>query len=140
MSIFDSLQQAASQLGGSNTGGVSAADQTAVAGGFIKAADQHPGGLSGILDQLRQNGLGGHVDQWAQGNQQAVAPEQVQQGLGGGLLEQVAQHAGVSPAVASGALAIVLPMLMQHLAPGGQPAAPQGQLGGLASSILGRML
>ena len=138
MSIFDSLQQMAGQLGG-NTG-VSTEDTGKVAGGFIKAAEEHPGGLGGILQQLTQNGMGDHVQQWAQGNQAPVAPDQVQQGMGDGLIERVAAHAGVSPQVATTALAVVLPMLMQHLAPGGQPAAPQGQLGGLASSILGRML
>ena len=142
MGILDTLQQAAGQFGGGNNAaanGVSAEDQSKVAGGFIQTAENHPGGLGGLLDTLRQNGMGEHINQWTQGNQQPVAPEQVQQGMGGGLLEQIASHAGVSPTVASAALAVCLPMLMHHLAPGGQPAAPQGQLGGLASSILGRM-
>ena len=138
MGILDTLQQAASQFGG-GANGASAEDQSKVAGGFIKAAEEHPGGLGGIMDMLRQNGMGEHVNQWSQGNQQPVAPEQVQQGFGNGLIEKIAGHAGVSSTVATAALAAALPMLMQHLAPGGQPAAPQGQLGGLASSILGRI-
>ena len=139
MGILDSIEQAAG-MGGGEGQNVSTEDQGKVAGGFIHAAEQHPGGLGGLMDTLRQNGMGNHLDQWSQGNSQSIAPQQVEQGMGGGLLQQIAGHAGVSPGVATGALAMMLPMLMQHLAPGGQPAAPQGQLGGLAQSVLGRIL
>lgn len=133
MGILDNLQQMA--------GSALAGDEHArVAGGFVKAAEEHPGGLGGVLANLRANGLGAHVDAWGRGDQQPVDPSQVEQGLGGGFINSVAQHSGVSSGVASAALAFLLPRLIQHFAPGGQPAAPQGQLGGLAGSILSRIL
>ena len=69
---------------------------------------------------------------------QVVTPGQVQQGFAGsGLIEKAAQHAGVSPEIAATAVSTVLPMIMQHFAPGGQ-AAPQSQLGGLAQQFLSK--
>jgi len=64
----------------------------------------------------------------------------VQAGLGGGFVASVAQHAGLSEAAVTIALSTMLPLLIQHFAPGGQSVAPQGQLGGVASFVLARIL
>jgi uncharacterized protein YidB (DUF937 family) len=125
---------------GSLTGDLSKSSETAkVAGGLVQALQDHPDGIQGILNSFKQNGMADHATEMATGQASTTTPEQVQQGLAGsGFLEKAAQHAGVSPAVAAMAVSTVLPMLMQHFAPGGQ-AAPQSQLGSLAQQFLGKL-
>jgi uncharacterized protein YidB (DUF937 family) len=122
------------------TSGESAAANPQVANGVVQALQEHPGGIGGLLDALRQNGMGQHVDAWTQGQQQPANPQQVQQALGpSGLLDRVAQKAGVSPQVATMAMTALLPVIIRHFAPGGQPA-PQSQIGNLASGLLSKLL
>lgn len=135
MGILDTLQSLAGQAGDD-----SHSDTAKVAGGLIQALTTHPEGIQGILNSLNANGMAQHVSQWASGQAATATPEQVQQGLGGsGFLEKIAEHAGVSPAVASTALATILPMAIQHFAPKGQ-AADQSSMGGLAQQFLGKFL
>jgi uncharacterized protein YidB (DUF937 family) len=106
----------------------------------VQALQEHPGGIGGLLDALRQNGMGQHVDAWTQGQPQPANPEQVQQALGpSGLIDRVAQKAGVSPQVATMAMTALLPIIIRHFAPGGQPA-PQSQIGNLAGGLLSKLL
>ena len=133
MGILDSLEGLTGQQGG---GG----EHARVAGGLMQALDEHPGGLAGVMQQFRQNGMGNHVENWASGQQQTATSEQVQQGLGGtGLIENVAAKAGVSPQVAQMAMATLLPMVMAHFTQGGQQAPPQSGFSGMASQILARL-
>jgi uncharacterized protein YidB (DUF937 family) len=133
MGIFDSIEQLAGSALGSG-------DAAKVAGGFITAAENHPGGLGGLLETMKNNGLADHVNNWTSGQTTQVEPGQVEQGLGTGVVNQIAEHAGVSPAIVTTALSTMLPLIIQHFAPNGQPAAPQGELGGIASQILGKFL
>lgn len=115
-------------------------DNAKIAGGLMQALDEHPGGLQGVMDHFKQNGMDQHVQGWASG-QQSATPEQMQQGLGGsGLIESIAAKAGISPQMASIGLAVVLPMVMSHFTQGGQTAPPQSGFGGMASQILGKFL
>jgi uncharacterized protein YidB (DUF937 family) len=142
MGILDTIQQLAGQAGDAAQG-----DQAKVAGGFIQALTAHPEGIQGVLESLKANGMGDHIGGWLSGQAQTATPDQVQQGLGPtGLIEKTAEHAGVSPAVVSSALAIILPMVIQHFATSnaqntatGQPAG-QTDMGGLAQQILGKFL
>jgi uncharacterized protein YidB (DUF937 family) len=112
-----------------------------VAGGLMQALDEHPGGLAGVIDQFRQNGMSDHAQNWSSGQGQAATPAQVQQGLGGtNLLDTVVAKAGVSPEVAKMAMAVVLPMVMSHFTQGGQQAPPQSGFGGMASQILSKFV
>ena len=134
MGILDTIQQLAGQAGSA-----AQTDHAKVAGGFIDALTQHPEGIQGILESLKQNGMADHVGSWAAGQPATATPEQVQQGLGStGLIEATAAKAGVSPAIVTTALATVLPMIIQHFAPNGQ-AAPQSTLGSLAQQFLGKL-
>lgn len=122
----------AGESGGAKQGGIVTA--------LMQVLQQHPGGIGGLLQSFRQNGLSGEVDQWASGKQTTATQGQVEQGLQGtGVIENTAQKAGVSHGVASAAIAALLPALIRHFAPGGQPAAPS-ELGGLAEQFLSRML
>ena len=133
MGILDELEGASTQQNGNTN--------AKVAGGLMQALDEHPGGLAGIMDQFRQNGMSDHVQNWAAGQGQTATPAQVQQGLGGtGLIDNVAAKAGVSPEMAKVAMAVVLPMVMSHFTRGGQQAPPQNGFGGMASQILSKFV
>jgi uncharacterized protein YidB (DUF937 family) len=135
MGILDSIQSLAGQAGASAQG-----DQAKIAGGFIEALSAHPSGITGVLESLKSNGLGEHVNSWLSGQAQTATPEQVQQGLGStGLIEQTAQKAGVSPSVVTSALALILPMVVQHFAANGQSTEP-GSFSGMAQQVLGKLL
>jgi len=133
MGILDTLQSLAGQAGDESHSATAK-----VAGGFIQALTSHPEGIQGILNSLTANGMGQHVTSWASGQAATATPEQVQQGLGGGFLEKIAEHAGVSPAIASTALATILPMAIQHFAPNGQ-ATQQSEFGSLAQQFLNKL-
>ena len=133
MGILDTIQGLAGQPGAQG-------DHAKVASGFVEALTQHPEGIQGVLNSLRNNGMEQHVGAWSSGEAVAATPEQVQQGLGGtGLIEKTAEHAGVSPQVVQMALTTILPLVIQHFAPNGQ-AAPQSAFGGAAQQLLSRFL
>ena len=134
MGILDTLQSLAGQAGDA-----AQTDHAKVAGGFLEALTAHPEGIQGVLNSLTANGMSQHVTDWANGQGTTATPEQVQQGLGSDFLGKIASKAGVSPAVASAALATILPMAIQHFAPKGQPA-DQSSIGGLAQQFLGKFL
>ena len=135
MGLLDSLEgMAASAMTGSGS------DQAKVAGGLMQALQEHPEGLQAVLNGFQNNGMAGHVEQWASGASQTATPDQVQAGLGGtGLIEATAEKAGVSPEVAKTVLASVMPMVISHFAPNGQ-APDQSQFGGLAGQLLQKFL
>ena len=138
MGLLDSIEGMAQQgLGGQPSGGANAQ----VAGGLMQALDEHPGGLAGVLDHFKNNGMGDQVQSWANGSQPTATPQQMNQGLAGsGLVENVAAKAGVSTQVAEMAMATILPMVISHFTQGGQAAPPSSGFGGMASQILGRFL
>ena len=74
-----------------------------------------------MLDSLKANGMADHIGSWAAARHRPQPRTRSQQGLGStGLIEKTAEHAGVSPSVVTSALAIILPMVIQHFAPNGQ--------------------
>ena len=132
MGILDSIEgMGAGQPGNTNA---------KVAGGLMQALEEHPGGLAGLVQHMHNNGMGEQAQQWSEGQQ--ATPQQIQQGVGGtGIIDKVAQRAGISPEAAKIGLAVVLPMVMAHLTRGGQQPAPQqGGLGSMASEILGKFI
>ncbi len=107
-----------------------------VADALSQVMQEHPAGMDGILNQLKQNGLGQQVESWVKpGENQGISPDQVQQGFGSGLLENIAQRAGISPAVASGVIAVVLPLVVSHMSGNSGQPAQSGGLAGLAGKI-----
>lgn len=108
-----------------------------VAGGLTQALEEHPGGLQGLMNQMQQNG----VDPNQVAAQGSAQPGAVSQGLQGtGLIELVAQKAGVSPQVAEQAMALVLPIVMSHFTKGGTTAPPSGGFAGMAGQLLTKFL
>jgi len=113
-------------------------DHHGVADALSQVMQEHPGGMDGILNQLKQNGLGEQVQSWVNpGQNQAVSPDQVQQGMGQSMMNNIAQRAGISPAMASGVLAVVRPLVISHLSGNSGQPTQQGGLAGLAGKIFG---
>ena len=135
MGLLDAIEGMAGQQA------PSAVTNTSVAGGLMQALEEHPGGLSGVMDSFRHNGMASHVQNWTTGAESSATPDQVQQGLGGtGLIEKVAAKAGVSPEVAKIAMATVLPIVLAHFTQGGQQAPPESGFAGMTSQILSKLL
>ncbi len=130
---------------GALAGEASQGDNAKVVGGFITALQNHPDGIQGVIKSFEQNGLGEHAAAMASGETPTLTPEQVTQGFSGtGLIEQAAQHAGVSPEVVQIAMTTVLPLVMAHFAQNSGAGAPDGSagsgIGGLAESLMKKFL
>jgi uncharacterized protein YidB (DUF937 family) len=135
MGFLDSIEGAAESAVAGQGG-----TQAQVASGLMQTLQEHPEGVQGLLSSLQSGGVGDAAKQWASGAVQNATPDQVQAGLGNsGMLDTIAAKAGVSPEVAQSALTTVLPMVMAHVAPNGQPAAT-GDLGSLAGSLMQKFL
>lgn len=136
MGILDMVEGLAGQ-GGQGGGAVQNAK---VAGGLTEALQEQPGGVAGLVERLKQNGMGEHAQAWTNGQTTPLSQEQVQQGLGGsGLMEKVAEKTGLSPTVIQMAMTTVLPMVVAHFSRGGQPVA-QNEMGGMAQQLMSRFL
>ena len=85
------------------------------------------GGLAGLVQNFEQQGLGRFVSSWVStGPNLPITPDQVQQGLGPGVVQELAQSAGLTESVATSALAGLLPAIIDRLTPAGTvpPAGP----------------
>jgi uncharacterized protein YidB (DUF937 family) len=85
------------------------------------------GGLGGLMDRLREHGLGREADSWVSlGDNLPVTGDQIRDALGGQTVEQLAAQLGRSPAEAAQQLADVLPQMIDKLTPTG--SLPDGGL------------
>jgi uncharacterized protein YidB (DUF937 family) len=112
--------------------------------GLLEAAtamltNPQQGGLSGIVEHLTANGLGGAVSSWVRnGPNQSVTADELAKALGSDRIAQLAQQAGLTPQQASAGLATMLPHLVDKLTPGGtlpNASAVQQGLGWLESHL-----
>ncbi len=79
------------------------------------------GGISGLAEAFRQNGLGNIVSSWiGTGTNLPVSVDQVQQVLGKEQIQAMAQKAGISAESAGSQLAAALPGIVDLLTPGGE--------------------
>ncbi|MCS6294211.1 MAG: DUF937 domain-containing protein [Nitrospira sp.] len=117
MSLMDQLGQAVGgMLGGSS-------NQNALMQALTGLLGQNSsvGGLAGLVQTFQKNGLGEIVNSWVgTGKNLPVTPQQIQQGLGGDLLKQLAAKAGISTEAAGAQLAGLLPDLVDKLTPTGK--------------------
>lgn len=96
---------------------------------------QHPGGLNGLVDQLRAAGLSKQVDSWVgTGANLPVSADQIKAALGAGKIDQIAKSAGVSHDEAAAGLAHHLPDVVNNLTPNGD--VPQGDMAAQAMAML----
>jgi uncharacterized protein YidB (DUF937 family) len=79
------------------------------------------GGLSGIISDFQQNGMGDAVQSWiGTGPNQSISGEQASQVLGPAAVQQVAEQAGISHEEAKSHLARMVPQIVDRLTPKGQ--------------------
>jgi uncharacterized protein YidB (DUF937 family) len=114
-----------------------------VLGAVVGALNNHPGGLSGVVDSLSKGGMGDAVASWiGNGPNPAVTPDQVQAALGTGAADNIANEIagklGISPEMATTVLSQVLPHIVDHLTPNGQ--VPPGGLSGAGSDLFQNLL
>ncbi|THJ22174.1 MAG: DUF937 domain-containing protein [Nitrospira sp. CG24D] len=117
MSLMDQLGQAVGgMLGGSSNQNPLMQALTGLLG-----QNSSVGGLAGLVQTFQKNGLGDIVNSWVStGKNLPVTPQQIQQGLGGDLLKQLATKAGISTEAAGAQLAGLLPDLVDKLTPTGK--------------------
>jgi uncharacterized protein YidB (DUF937 family) len=122
--------------------GATGQDPMAALRGVQAAIDQH-GGIAGLLQKLREGGLGSVVDSWVgTGPNQPVEPQQLGAALGPDTVNQLSASSGIDIGQLLPMLAAFLPMVINHLTPTGQApnagdAANQPDLGGLLGGLLG---
>lgn len=126
----------------SGAAGATGQDPTSALAGVQQLIDQH-GGVDGLLQKLREGGLGGVVDSWVgTGPNEPVEPQQLGAALGPDTVNQLSASTGISIQSLLPMLAAFLPMLINHLTPTGQApkagdATNQPDLGGLLGGLLG---
>lgn len=83
------------------------------------------GGVSGIVSQLEQQGLGATVKSWVgTGPNQPITADQVHQALGATTIQEIAAKFGLTPQDLAQKLSQVLPQAIDKLTPGG--VVPKG--------------
>jgi uncharacterized protein YidB (DUF937 family) len=82
---------------------------------------QQNGGLTGVLDMFRQNGMAQHADSWVgAGPNMPITGDQIQQVFGDSSMASIGSQLGQPPGQASSLMAQLLPELINHLTPQGQ--------------------
>ncbi|MFT3672525.1 YidB family protein [Aestuariivirga sp.] len=97
-------------------------------GEFVKnlgnqpASGDHPaGGLGGLLDSFRKAGLGEKADSWVgTGQNSPVTETEVEKGVGGDVIDELAKQTGLSREELLKRLASVLPNVVDHMTPAGR--------------------
>jgi uncharacterized protein YidB (DUF937 family) len=120
MAIFDEIiKGVGSQIfGGAEQGGLM--EQVL---GLIN--NPQTGGLSGLIQQFTNKGLGDMVSSWVStGENQPISGEQIEGAFGTNKIQEIAQALGISGADASGGLASILPQVIDKLTPDGM--VPEG--------------
>jgi uncharacterized protein YidB (DUF937 family) len=129
MGLLDNLEnQAATSLlgGGSNP----------LAAGILQMIQNQPGGLSGLVQSFHEKGLGGLMSAWVStGPNPPMTNDQVHQALGSDKVKELAAAAGISPDIASSAIAQLLPGIVDKLTPNGQ-VPEHSSVMDIASSLL----
>ena len=135
MGLLDGLagQVLGSMLGGgghSAQGGQGAGQLIQV---VLSMLQKQPGGLGGLLQQFQQAGLGDQAASWVgKGENMPISGDQIGSVLGSDTLSNIAGQLGLAPNQASGALAGILPQLIDQLTPDGQVTDQHNSLDGLA--------
>ena len=90
---------------------------------------QQSGGLSGMLDRLRQSGLGQQADSWVgTGKNLPISAEDLQRVIGSGAIGDIAAKLRMSPGEAGAGLAQALPQIIDQMTPQGSVPGNHGEL------------
>jgi uncharacterized protein YidB (DUF937 family) len=97
-------------------GGIVGAEMATVVNHLI---EKH-GGVSGIVSELQQKGLGDTVKSWVgTGPNQPVSPDQLHNALGADTVSQLAAKIGINPQDLLARLSQALPTAIDKLTPAG---------------------
>jgi uncharacterized protein YidB (DUF937 family) len=98
-----------------------------------------PGALGELTNKFQSAGLGNILQSWiGTGQNLPISPDQVSKVLGAGTVADLAKKAGIGEQETSGALASLLPQVIDKISPGGKVPAANDPGGALAS--LGKLL
>jgi uncharacterized protein YidB (DUF937 family) len=131
------------QIGGALGGALGQGQAGKAAGGGLVAALlpqlismlSQPGAMGNLTNAFQNAGLGNVLQSWlGTGQNLPISGDQVRQVLGSGTVANLAKGAGVGESEASGAIASLLPQVMDKLSPGGNLPS-QGDLGSALSSL-----
>ena len=126
-------------LGQSQQGGGGQADLLGAVIGMLGQSGGQGGGLgglAGLVNKMQQSGLGDVANSWVgTGENQAIAPDQLGQVLGGDMISGLTQQLGMNQGDLLGQLSQMLPQVVDKLTPNGQ--VPQGDIGNILGSLLG---
>jgi uncharacterized protein YidB (DUF937 family) len=82
--------------------------------------NQGAGGLGGLVQQFKDQGLHDVVSSWVgTGENLPVSPDQLQKVFGGQRMQEMAAKVGISPDALGGQLSQLLPKVVDHLTPNG---------------------
>jgi len=116
-------------MAGKELGGMLSGSSNPLAAGVMQMINNQPGGLSGLIQQFHDKGMGGLVSSWVgTGQNLPISPDQIQHVLGSEQVKELAAKAGISPDVVSSHLSELLPMLVDKLTPNGQVPQASGSL------------
>lgn len=92
------------------------------------------GGLSGLVERFQEAGLGNAIHSWiGMGQNVPVTAEQMEEVLGEGHLQQIAEETGLPHPDVAERLSAMLPDLIDKLTPAGH--VPQGGLGNMSALL-----
>lgn len=82
-------------------------------------------GLSGLIQTFNSKGLGNVISSWVgTGENLPISGQQIQEVLGSGQIQQMAEKLGTSKEEVSGGLASLLPQIIDKLTPNGSVPEP----------------
>ena len=124
------------ELAGSAMSGMLGNSTNPLVHGAMEMIQNQPGGLSGLVQNFEQKGLGGAVQSWVgTGQNLPITADQITHVLGSDAVKNLAAKAGISPDQAGSQLASLLPGIIDKLTPNGQTADAGGLLSAAMSML-----
>jgi uncharacterized protein YidB (DUF937 family) len=125
-------------MAGKELGSMLSSSSNPLAAGVMQMINNQPGGLSGLIQQFHDKGMGGLVSSWVgTGQNLPISADQIQHVLGSEQVKELAAKAGISPDVVSSHLSELLPVLVDKLTPNGQ--VPQTSTSSLLEDGMGML-
>ncbi len=124
-------------IAGQALGGATSGTQSNLVGEILgMLGGQQSGGLAGLVQQFAGKGLGNIINSWVStGQNLPITPQQVEHGLGGDVISQLAAKLGVAPGEITQQLSSILPNVVDKLTPDGK-IPEQSDLASKGMSIL----
>jgi len=89
--------------------------------GLLQMIQNQPGGLQGLMQNFHEKGLAAVATSWvSSGQNMPISADQIHQVLGSDQVKALAAKCGISPDLAGGAIAQLLPGIVDKLTPNGQ--------------------